>query len=254
MMHHVFMKICFPCHIVLSLAIVLRVDLTSASAQDHYPSRHSPQGIIVTGECLSKIMPDRGSVVVGSTTLSPTSKEASEKAIKAHEALKTAIKALHLPDFSAESTEYSVDQECSYHEGKRTCQGYRARLSTRFETSEIARLGDVIAASSNAGAEDVSGLSLFASQSTLKSAREACLESAMKDAAAKASKLASGANVRIGKLISVIELTDAEGQEPSPFPRRMRAAAMSEGAAVAPSVESKPLDLRVQISAQYSIE
>ena len=64
-----------------------------------------------------------------------------------------------------------------------------------FETSDIARLGDIIAAASKSGTQEISGLSTFVSPSAMQSAREACLETATRNAASKALKLASGAGV-----------------------------------------------------------
>jgi uncharacterized protein YggE len=213
-------------------------------------------GIIVTGECLTKVIQDRGSVVLGSTVVSKSTKEASDKVIKAHEILKDAVKDLRLKDFIAETAEYVVDQECSYDQGKRTCSGYRARLATRFETSEIGRLGEIIGVSSKLGSEEVSDLRTFAAPQTLKTSREACLETAMKNAASKARILAQGAGVTLGKLVLVNEGRDTNDHRPIPMPmakRGFEAAAMSD-AAGGPSVDARPIDLRVEITAQYAIQ
>jgi len=210
-------------------------------------------GIVVSGECLTKVIQDRASVVLGSTILAKTTKEASEKAIKAHEAIKSAVKELSLKDFISETAEYVVDQECSYDQGKRHCDGYRARLSTRFETSEIARIGDIIGVSSRLGSEEVSDLRTFAAPTTLKAAREACLDTAMKNAASTARILAQGAGVTLGKLILVSEAQDVPDIRPMPMVKRgFEAAAMSDMTA-GPSIDAKPIDLRVEITAQYAI-
>jgi uncharacterized protein YggE len=212
-------------------------------------------GIIVSGECLTKVVQDRGSVVLGSTVLAKTTKEASDKAIKAHEAVKAAVKDLNLKDFISETAEYVVDQECTYDQGKRRCEGYRAKLATRFETSEIARIGEVIGVSSRLGSEEVSELRTFAAPPTLKAARESCLETAMKNAASKARILAQGAGVALGKLILVSEVQDNSDIRPMHMPmakRGFEAAAMSDMPA-GPSIDAKPIDLRVEIMAQYGI-
>jgi uncharacterized protein YggE len=212
-------------------------------------------GIVVSGECLIKVLQDRGSVVIGSTTVAKNTKEASEKVIKAHETLKTRIRELMLKDFVVETAQYSVDQECSYDQGRRRCEGFRARLATRFETSEIARLGDIIGVSSQLGSEEVSELATFASPQTLKAAREACLEVAMKNAASKAQILAKGAGVALGRLKTVREVSPHGGVRPMPMASRaLEAAAMSDMEGAGPSVDARPLDLKVEITAQYGIE
>jgi uncharacterized protein YggE len=233
---------------------ILAFHLQNAHAQHPHGEAHHSRGIVVSGECLTKVVQDRGSVVVGSTTVAKTTKEASEKAIKAHESIKSRVLELKLKDFISETAEYSVNQECSYEQGKRHCEGFRARLATRFETSEIGRIGDIIAISSQLGSEEVSDLSTFASPETLKSAREACLEMAMKNAASKAQILARGAGVALGKLLLIEENSEHGGERPMPISKRaFEAAAMSDMASAAPSIDARPLDLRVEITAQYGI-
>lgn len=212
-------------------------------------------GIVVSGECLTKVVQDRGSVVIGSTVLAKSTKEASEKAIAAHEALKARVKGLMLQDFASETAEYSINQECSYDQGRRRCEGFRARLATRFETSEIGRIGDIIGISSQLGSEEVSSLTTFAAPETLKKAREACLEIAMKNAASKAHILAKGAGVPLGKLRLVREGDTNDRDFPIPMAKRtFEAAAMSDMAAPGPSVDTRPLDLNVTVTAQYQID
>lgn len=212
-------------------------------------------GITVSGECLTKVVQDRGRVSLGSTSLAPKPKDASEQAIKAHEALKSRVKALGLKDFLSETADYSVYQECSYSNSKRICQGYRARITTTFETSEIPRLGDIVAVAADMGSEEVSSLQTFASPELLKRSREACLEVATKDAAAKAQRLASGAGVKVGRVLAI----DESGAEQRPMPFRSqtfapRMEAMSDNASGAPSIDSRPIDMQVQVSVTYGIE
>lgn len=243
---------------LLSLTYLLCcLGLLVETTQAQHPGRDvvSPRGIVVSGECLTKVVQDRGSVVIGSTIVAKSTKEASERAIKAHESLKTRVIGLKLKDFISETAEYSVNQECSYDQGKRRCEGFRARLATRFETSEIGRIGDIIAISSELGSEEVSDLSTFASPETLKSAREGCLEVAMKNAASKAQILAKGAGVLLGKLQLVQEVSSHGGPRPFPLARRaFEAEAMSDTASAAPSIDARPLDLKIEITAQYGIE
>jgi uncharacterized protein YggE len=245
-----------PRSIVSVLVVTIAATCKFSQAQAEPPTPPPfVGGITVSGECLTKVVQDRGRVSLGSTSLAPKPKEASENAIKAHEALKARVKALGLKDFLSETSDYSVFQDCAYTGGKRSCQGYRARITTTFETSDIPRLGDIVAVASEMGTEEVSALQTFASPELLKRAREACLEIAAKDAAAKAQKLASGAGVKVGRVLALDE--SVGDTHPTPFRARAMApeiAAMSDTAAGGPSIDSRPIDLQVQISATYSIE
>lgn len=240
---------------ILSFALLYLLTTPQGFAQGSSNSDQE-KGISVIGECLTKVTQDRGAVTVGSSVLAKTSREASEQAIKAHELIKADVQKLGLKDQVIETANYSVNQECSYLQNKRVCEGFRAHLATRFETSEISRVGDVIAIAAKLGSEEVSNLETFASPEKLKSARESCLEIATKNAGTKAQKIAMGAGIKLGKLESITEAPDSDGPH---FPqvsrtRQFEAAAMSEALVAAPSIDSRPLDLRVRITARYSIE
>lgn len=229
------------------LTLLATATLTTASADE----RPLVQGITVTGECLTKVAQDRGAVTVSSSVVQADARKATDEAIERHERVKKDVAALNLKDFSKQTLSMSVNEECEYNGNRRICTGYRATVSTRFETSDIPRLGDVIAAASKSGTQDISGLSTFASPTALKTAREACLETATRNATDKARKLAAGAGVSLGKLINLAE----EGQQSPDGPAPMyRARALSENVAAmaAPSIDTQAEDLRVSVVALFA--
>ncbi len=210
-------------------------------------------GIAVTGECLKTIERDRGAVTISSSLVAPTAKESSKKVIEAHEKIKTEVQSLKLPELTSATSAYSVSQECSYNnKSGRECSGYRTTLSTRFETPNFTGLEDIIGIASKLGAEEVSQLEAFVSAPVLKAVRENCLEVATKNAQSKAQKIATGAGVTLGKLISVSEGDEAMDQHP----RRAFAmgAAASEKSSAGPTIDAQPYDLRVAVSAVYGIQ
>jgi uncharacterized protein YggE len=212
-------------------------------------------GIHVTGECLKKIAQDRAAVSIGTSTQAPTAQQAADETIKAHEKMKAEVTRLGLKDLLASTESYTVNQDCSYDGTKQVCSGFRARLSTRFETSEIAKIGEVIAVASKHSSQEVSQLQTFVSPELLKTERESCLEVATKNATSKAQKLAAGAGVRLGKLVALHE--GASGTEPVQILRQQRAFVAAEASSIAestPSIDSKPQELNVLVQATYAIE
>jgi len=213
-------------------------------------------GISVTGECLKKIQRDRGTVTVSSAIVSPTARESSTKTIEAHEKIKAEVQALKLSELTLATAGYSVSQECSYNvkTSARECSGYRTTISTRFETSNLAQLEDVIGIASKLGAQEVSQLEAFVSPAVLRGEREDCLGVATRNARAKAQKIAEGAGVALAKLISVSEV----GEERYP-PVALRgtfakSAASAERADAGPSIDAQPYDLQVAVHAVYGIQ
>ena len=234
---------------ILALSLLTLIS-SSAGAEEQRT------GIAVTGECLKTIQRDRVAVTVSSSIMAPTAKESSQKTIEAHENIKREVQALRLPDLSLATSGYSVNQECSYNSktSARECSGYRTTISTRFETPNFTNLEDIIGIASKYGAQDVSQLEAFVSPALLKAERESCLEVATKNAQAKAQKIAQGAGVSMGKLISVSEGGEG-GDLPITHPRMfaMSAAPVEKGA-TGPSIDTQPYDLQVAVSAVYGIQ
>jgi uncharacterized protein YggE len=235
---------------IISLLAVSLAFTSLLSAQER------PTGISVTGECLQKVNRDRGAVTISSSIVAPTAKESSRKTIEAHDAIKSTVQALKLSGLSASTSNYSVSQECEYNPktSRPACAGYRTTISTRFETPNFTDLEQIIGIASQHGAQNVSQLEAFVSPALLKSERESCLEIATKNAHAKALKIATGAGVQLGKLISVHE----EGTEaPQPFMGRGMVAMSASDSAVenqGPSIDVEPLDLRVAVTSVYAIQ
>jgi uncharacterized protein YggE len=238
------------CHITFATALFLVARLSVLA--DTAPL----EGIAVRGECLRKVAQDRAAVTVASIELKQTAAEAAQSTVTAHEKLKQGIVALGLKDFVSETESYSVNEECSYVTSGKRCTGYRARLATRVETSDMSRIGEVIAVASKLGAQEVSQLQTFVSTEKMKETRDACLEVATQDAGRKAKRVSLGAGVALGKLLSVKEVV-AGGvlDTPMVFSRQQKAAVMLEAqdSSQAPSIDSKPEEISVAVDAVYSV-
>jgi uncharacterized protein YggE len=192
-------------------------------------------------------------VVVTSSIVAATTKDASEQVTKAHERVKSQVASLKLKDAEMETLNYSIMEECHYDDNKRVCKGFRASYSTAFETSEISRIGEIIAIGAANSSEQVSQMQTFVSRAKLRSEQESCLEIAARDAASKVQKLAAGAGIKVGRLLSVIEQTDGDTNRPVMSRVAYEALGASAVSSV-PSIDSKPIDLEVRVRATYAVE
>jgi uncharacterized protein len=234
---------------ILSVCALATLCYTTLEAR----AEAQPNGISVTGECMKKVTRDRGAVTVTSSIVAPSAREASQKAIQAHEKIKGSVSALKLAGLVPATAGYTVSQECSYGNAGKQCTGYRAALSTRYETPNLHDLESIVEVASAQGAEDVSQLETFVAPETLKKERDGCLEIATQNARAKAEQIARGAGVKIGKPLLLQEGSGAERPEPR-IARAYAAAPMAAGGAAAPSIDAAPLDLQVSVTAVYGIE
>lgn len=240
---------------LILLLVTATIGATDSFADGHHQTEHTKNFIATTGECLTKVPHNRGAITITSIGTAPSSQDASNIARKAHEKLKSRAKQLNLKDFIAETVEYSVRQDCSYNKMGKTCSGYTARMGTRFETSEIPRLGDIIRESSEASADESTALETFPSSEAIKSAREKCLEQAMQNAADKAKRMALGAQVQIGGLLYAREDTTPSVGMPTPLRSRgtMELAMSATSESKEPLIESKPSEMRITVTSHYEI-
>ena len=239
--------------VVASLFAAALLPSNSYAETSHRPHLMR-RAIAVTGECLTRVAQDRGAVTVTSSIIAKTPQEASSKTIASHEAIKTEVKRLNLRDASTETVVYSVFEECAYDGSRRSCTGFRARLASRFETSDIARIGEVIGVASRLGAEEVSNLQTLVSPELMKREREGCLEQATRNAASKAAKLAAGAGVSLGRIRSIEEVAASGGSWPVAREFAPRAFAAVADTGPEASVETKPVDISVTVSVVYDID
>lgn len=223
-----------------------------------YGSDDRNEGITATGTCLKKVAQDRASVTLLSTALAPMASDASREATKAHQKLRESVQALKLENMSLETTGYNVSEEREWVNKKTVSKGFRANLSLEVQTSDIARIGDVIAVATKLGIKGVSGLNTFVSNEKYKSEYEGCLESATRNAKDKALKLAKGAGVKLGKVLAI-----NEGGSPvssrSYVSRAVASGMMAlddavESAEPAPTIDAKPIDMTVSATVTFDAD
>jgi uncharacterized protein YggE len=117
------------------------------------------------------------------------------------------ILAMKLPDAEIKTSEYVVQEQWDYADSRRVRRGYQARMGLSVVTSDLSRLGDVMAMAAKHNIPEVSQLQLFLSTAKAKEAERSRLADAAGDAREKASKLAAGIGVKLG----AIQRLDASG-------------------------------------------
>jgi uncharacterized protein len=210
--------------------------------------------ITTQGSCLKKISQDRGRVVLVTTAIGPSPQAAATDVNKNSDELRRKIGELKLGNLQLETLSYNVYEDKVYENKKYVSKGYRASLSLSVETSEIPRIGEVIAVANSKGIKQIEGLSTFVSQEKFKLEYEACLETSARNAKEKAQKIAKGLGINLGKVINVSEGNHAS----QPVNRGFQQYAMAEmgvakvGATDAgPTIDSRPEDLSVTVTVTF---
>jgi uncharacterized protein YggE len=206
----------------------------SAAAQTVEP----PQ-IIVTGEGVVKATPDQAWVSIGSETRSKISKDAQQRNAEAMTAVIRKIMSFGIQKEAIKTTAIDLQMEFDYANGKQTPRGYVARNTVEVRVDELPKLGDVLDAVVNSGATNLHGVRFDVKQRDQLEA--AALQTAVKNASAKAQAIAQGSNRAVDRILKIEEVSSGGG--PVPMMRQM---AMARADTATP-VEAGELEIRAQV-------
>jgi uncharacterized protein YggE len=218
--------------------------LASATLASGQPVR-GPH-VVVNGEGIVKATPNQAWVSIGVESRSKQSNEAQARNAQTMTAIQQKIAALGIPKESIRTTAIDLQLEFDYADGKQTPRGYVARNLVEVRVDELARLGGILDAVVGSGATVIHGLRFDVKERPQVEA--AALQSAVKEAMAKAQAIAAASNKIIDHVMA-IEETSA-GERP-PMPRQYAMAARAEAATpVAPG----ELEIRASVRLTAAIK
>jgi len=238
-----------PLQFALYTAVAAVMSVLTASASDSRPVRT----VSVSGSCTRSIVPDRGSIRVTAEAQDKELRSATRDAAKQYEAVRDAVKRLNLADAELTTTEYSVNEIREWEKDRQVSKGFRARMGLEVATSDIQKLGEVIAIASREGIRDVGALVSFVSRAKMRDEQAACLQAAARDAQSRAEKLAEALGAKLGEAIQIVEGGGGE-TEPRPRPMMMARAMSVPDAEPAPGVESGKREITVTVSATFGLK
>lgn len=209
--------------------------------------------VSVSGVCNRMVTPDRGSIVLTVEYVEPNLPDATEKAARAYEQVLAATKRLGLADFNQRTVEYTVGEKRDWENSKNVFKGYQARMGLWVSTSEIKKLGEVIAVASREKVKNVGSLQTYLSEEKQLSEQLACLKDAAANAEAKAQKLAQALGAKLGDVISMIESGAHAPPGPRPEVMMMADSAFSAKSA-APSIEAGQQNLALTINVTFGLK
>ncbi len=186
----------------------------------------SPPTIEVGGTGEAKVTPDRALIYVGVQTKGRTAAVAGAENARLANAVLEAVRTSGIPRDQIGTMNYSVNPSYRYYPDGRKPEltGYDATNTVRIEVRSLELVGKVIDASLGAGANNISGLSYFASQ--IDATKREALGSATTDARLSAEMMAKAAGGTLGTLVSLSsQIAD------TPRPYVMQAMAMRGKAA-----------------------
>jgi uncharacterized protein YggE len=230
----------------LILSAVLGAILVSSAAHAESETRR----VTVSGKCTRQVTPDRGAIVVTADFRDDDLQRASKRATEAYERARDAVKRLNLKDVELRTVEYSMGEVREWEKDRQVFKGYRARMGLRVATSQVDKLGEVIAIATREGLREVGGLKSFLSEAQQLAEQVACLQDAAQNARSKAEKLAAALGARVGETLLVTE----SGGFQSPPERMMVMDAAPGAGASPPSIEAGQQTLSLAVEVAFALK
>lgn len=147
-----------------------------------------------------------------------------------------------------QTTSYSIYPQYEWPDGRQVMRGYQVSQNVRVKIRDLGKIGAILGAVGEAGANQVSGVTFQIDDP--EQLRSQAREKALTNAYQKASFLSKKAGIKLGKVVSYNE--DNGGIQPY----YSYAKEMGIGGGVAapvPSVESGSLDVSVNVNVSYEI-
>lgn len=205
--------------------------------------------ISVTGTGIVKARPDRAVLSLSVVTQAVTAEEAiSENADKMYSVIET-VRSLGILENQTETSAYSLSPIWEYPKegGSPKIVGYTCSNTIRVTVKNLNRVGEVIDAAVTAGANQVSSLQFTISEEAMRQLGLNALSLAVKDAASKASTIATAAEVTLVGPVSI----SISGY--SPYVRSYAFESVS-GTALTPILSPEEVSVTVSVSAIYEFK
>jgi uncharacterized protein len=185
--------------------------------------RGAPSTISISGEGKVSAVPDIASLSFGvQTGRQKTAQSAMEMLSKNMNAVLDAVKNQGIAEKDIGTESLSLYPAYDWNDGKQTPRGFEASQSLRVKVRDLDKIGAVLSAATNAGANQAGGVSFTIDDPNALQA--AAREKAIEDAKKKARILANDLGVSIGKLMGF-----SEGGGFPPTPMYARAEMMDRG-------------------------
>jgi len=189
--------------LALAAATVLHAQETRNTTTD--ASKRQTK-VMVSGDSRVQAQPDTAMVGISVVTQGKSALEVQQENATKSEAVVRAVKAAAGTGAEVKTSGYNVQPTRIYRDNQPpTITGYEVRNTVTVTMSELARVGNVIDAASQAGANEVAGVSFTLRQD--RAVRDQALAEATKEAMSKAQVVARALG---GRVVGITEV-QAEG-------------------------------------------
>lgn len=203
--------------------------------------------VMVTGDATIQAQPDTARLQIAVVTQAKSALEAQQENATRSEAVIRAVRAAAGAGAEVKTSGYNIQPQRVFKENQPpTITGYEARNSVTVIMGELGKVGNVIDAAAQAGANDIESISFTLRKD--RPARDQALSDATRDAVSKAQVIAQALG---GKLVRIVEVQEQGYQIPRPIQTELN---YMKTASTPIEVGSLDITARVQMVAEIATQ
>lgn len=205
--------------------------------------------VLVMGDSVVRAQPDTAILIVSVVTQDKLALSAQQSNAVRSEAVISAVKAAAGAGAEVKTSDYSLQPQRLYKENQPpTITGYEARNLVTITMSELTKVGAVIDAATQAGANNVDSLSFTLRQD--RTARNQALTEATRAAVGKAQTIAQALGGRVARILEVQEANAVV----RPIYQNERNMTLRADSSAQTPIEVGTLDIRSQVQIIAEVE
>ena len=246
-----------PAHAILVAVLIGGGFYVYGKHLDRSPSPVAPGTITVSGEGKIQIQPDIAEMSFGMTTgTQATAKAASDKVSADMAKILAAVKATGVQDKDITTENFYLNPVYDWTDGRQRLRGYEASQSLRVKVRDLEKVGDVLTAATDNGANQAGGVTFNLEDPEAK--KDEARTEAIANAKKKAEELAAQLGQELGDVQSFNE-SGGGGYPPVMYARDSYAYGMGGDKAMAEQAAGAPMpageqDLTVNVTITYELQ
>jgi uncharacterized protein YggE len=232
-----------------ALVILLWLVPSLVSAQNAPVPRVEEPVVIVNGEAVVNVVPDRAWITISAESRAGNPRDAQRRNAELMAPVLDKLRSAGLPPDGIRTAGYDLQQEFEFVNNRRVSRGYVARNTVEVRVDNVERVGEILEIAVGTGATSVGGLR-FDLKDRAKHEREA-LRLAVADARGRAEAAAAGAGRGIDRIVRI-----SEQGVMAPEPVAMRTFGMKAEAAQAadaPVISVGQIEIRAHVTLTASL-
>jgi uncharacterized protein len=181
--------------------------ITSSASINESSGNIVQNTISVTGEGSIKVLPDEGFIDIAVTVEKLTTQEAVDENSKISLKVTQAIEKTSAENLKIQTISYDLSPLYDYSQENQPPKIYAYRATTVIEarTTDLKKIGEIIAKSTEAGASSISSIGFDLTKATKSLSKNSALAEATKDAQGKAKAIADSMGLKIDRILYISE-------------------------------------------------